>query len=126
MEYNASKFLIQSVSGQERSAMMAIPTLLVAHRGSRAARMTSAAMRGVALLYALALGPPLLAQSTSLGFCDVPTVLPRNTPLASYSPALCFQYSGLQTGVYTLKAWLLETDTSPNLLCASTQWCQRT
>jgi hypothetical protein len=96
---------------------MAVPTLLVARRSSLAARM-----RSMALLCAFALGPPLLAQSTSLGFCDVPTVLPRNTPLASYSPTLCFQYSGLQTGVYTLKAWLLETG---NFNCASSQWCER-
>src|SRR3954463_5763343 len=100
---------------------MAILALSLMNRRSRAIWM-----RRVTFLCVLASGTPLLAQSTSLGFCDVPTVLPRNTPLASYSPALCFQYSGLQTGVYTLKAWLLETDTSPNLLCASTQWCQRT
>jgi hypothetical protein len=58
-------------------------------------------------------------------------VLSRQTPLASYSPVLCFQYSGLQSGVYTLKTWLLETD-PPNPACsqidpccASSQWCER-
>jgi hypothetical protein len=76
-----------------------------------------------AVLCALALGHPLLAQGPSLGFCDVPTVLSRNTPLASFSPVLCFQYGGLQPGVYTLRVWLLETG---NFFCASGQWCERT
>ncbi|HEX3553852.1 MAG TPA: galactose oxidase-like domain-containing protein [Thermoanaerobaculia bacterium] len=75
----------------------------------------------MAFLCALAMGNPLLSQS--LSFCDVPTVVPRNTPLANYSPALCLQYSGLSAGVYTLRAWLLETS---NFFCASDQWCERT
>ena len=63
------------------------------------------------------------AQVGSVSFCDVPTVLPRQTPLLNYSPALCFQYSGLEPGTYTLRVWLLETG---NFLCASGQWCERT
>jgi len=96
---------------------MAILALSLMNRRSRAIWM-----RRVTFLCVLASGTPLLAQSTSLGFCDVPTVLPRNTPLATYSPAICFQYSGLQTGIYTLNVWLLETG---GFNCASTQWCKR-
>lgn len=77
----------------------------------------------MAALCALAAGSPSLAQSPAIGFCDVPTVLPRATPLAAYSPVLCFQYSNLQSGVYTLKTWLLET---AGFNCASGQWCERT
>ncbi len=85
-------------------------------------RTAQAWILGAAFLCALAVGTPLLAQSPSIGFCDIPTVLPRNTPLASYSPVACFQYSGLQSGTYTLRAWLLETG---SFFCASDQWCER-
>ncbi|HEV8580880.1 MAG TPA: galactose oxidase-like domain-containing protein [Thermoanaerobaculia bacterium] len=84
-------------------------------------RTAQALIRGAVCLCSIIAGSPLLAQG-SIGFCDVPTVLPRNTPLASYSPVLCFQYSGLQTGVSTLKVWLLETG---SFFCASGQWCER-
>jgi hypothetical protein len=47
--------------------------------------------------------------------------LPRNTPLPNYSPVLCFEYSGLPTGTYTLRTWLLETQTG-SFLKASNQW----
>ncbi|MBW8878653.1 MAG: DUF1929 domain-containing protein [Acidobacteria bacterium] len=98
---------------------MATSALFVANRCCAA----QVWIRSAAFLCALATGAPLLAQSNSLSFCDVPTVVPRNMPLASYSPALCFQYSGLSAGVYTLRAWLLETG---NFFCASDQWCERT
>src|SRR5690349_1723463 len=48
-------------------------------------------------------------QAPAIAFCDVPNPLPRNTGLATYSPVLCFEYSGLGQDIYTLKAWLLET-----------------
>lgn len=89
----------------------------------RRSRAGQAWLRSLTVLCVLVFGSPLQAQSASIGFCDVPTALPRNTPLVSYSPVLCFQYSGLQSGVYTLRSWLLETG---NFLCASGKWCERT
>lgn len=76
---------------------------------------------GVAALFAVVgFAAPVSPQAATIGFCDAPTVLPRNTPLASYSPAVCFTYSNLGTGLYTLKAYLLET---AQHFCASGQWC---
>jgi hypothetical protein len=86
---------------------MVTSALSVVERCSRKARI-----RSLAIFCALTMGSPLLAQSPSLGFCDIPTALPRNTPLASYSPVVCFQYGNLQPGIYTLKSWLLETGSS--------------
>lgn len=83
----------------------------------------SQASRVVAAFCALAAVSTLPARGQSLEFCDVPTALPRDTGLASYSPVLCFQYSGLLNGVYSIKTWLLET---AGFNCASTQWCERT
>ncbi len=100
---------------------MPTSALSVADRCSRKAQ---AWIRSLALLGILATGSPLQAQSASVGFCDVPTALPRNTPLVSYSPVLCFQYSSLQSDVYTLRVWLLETATG-SFLHASTQWNRR-
>jgi len=62
----------------------------------------------------------LVKPAPTVGFCNVQTVLPRNTPLATYSPLLCFQYSGLAAQKYTAKVYLLETG---NFFCASGQWC---
>jgi len=97
---------------------MVTSALSVIGRCSRRARI-----RSLVIFCALTMGSPLLAQSPGLGFCDIPTVLPRNTPLASYSPVVCFQYGNLQPGIYTLKSWLLETG---SFFCASGQWCERT
>ncbi|MFZ4576459.1 MAG: hypothetical protein ACOYN0_18900, partial [Phycisphaerales bacterium] len=66
------------------------------------------------------------ANGQTIAFCDVPNVLPQNTPLGSYSPKLCLQYSGIPFGaVYTLRVWLLESDLPDPPNCASTQWCER-
>jgi len=62
------------------------------------------------------------AQTETVRFCDVPTTLPRGTPLPNYSPVLCFEYGNLRREMYSLKAYLLET-TSGNFFCASGQWC---
>ena len=62
----------------------------------------------------------LVKPAPTVGFCNVQTVLPRNTPLVTYSPLLCFQYSGLAAQKYTAKVYLLETG---NFFCASGQWC---
>ena len=78
----------------------------------------------VFFLLATALPRALPAQSVS--FCDVPTALPRDTTLPNYSPVICFQHAGLQSGNYNLRVWLLETDGFPDFQCASTQWCDRT
>jgi hypothetical protein len=56
----------------------------------------------------------------TIGFCSVPTTLPRNTPLGNYSPLICFQHSGLDLEKYTAKVFLLETG---SFFCASGQWC---
>ncbi|HSO73322.1 MAG TPA: hypothetical protein VLU47_00670, partial [Blastocatellia bacterium] len=64
------------------------------------------------------------APVISISFCDAPTVVPNNTGLPNYSPALCFDYSGLQPGLYTLKAYLLQWNTDPMMPpCGSNQWC---
>ncbi|HEV7670457.1 MAG TPA: galactose oxidase-like domain-containing protein [Thermoanaerobaculia bacterium] len=78
----------------------------------------------LALLCAFALTAPWPARSATLGFCDIPTALPRDTPLVNYSPVVCFQYGALTPGTYTLKSWLLETETG-TFNCASGQWCER-
>jgi hypothetical protein len=109
-----------TVAAVPLGATKATPAVAAAGRRRRAARQW---ILRLPVLGALTMGSPLLAQSASVGFCDVPTALPRNTPLATYSPVLCFQYSNLQSGVYSLKVWLLET---AGHQCASTQWCART
>ncbi len=88
-------------------------------------RMTRAWLRGAALLFTCATFLPLHAQTPSIRFCDLPTTLPRNTPLSTYSPEVCFEYSGLGQDTYTLKAWLLGQGNNPSPDCASTQWCER-
>ncbi len=60
------------------------------------------------------------AQSISID--DVPTLMPRNTPLGAYSPLIRFNYEDLQTDTYTLKVWLLS---DPTFNCSSNQWCER-
>lgn len=104
---------------------MPTSVLSVADRCNRTTRVW---IRSLAILCVLAMGFSLPAQSASIGFCDVPMVLPRNTPLGNYSPELCFQYSALTSGassVYTLKVWLQETETG-SFFHASTQWNERT
>lgn len=64
-----------------------------------------------------------IASAESLSICDVPSRLPRNTGLGTYSPPLCFDYAGLSSGqTYTLKVWLLAPGP---WFCASSQWCER-
>lgn len=53
---------------------------------------------------------------------QVPTQLPRNLPLTSYSPMLEFEYSGLKQEDYTLKLWLLNRG---QWNCASSQICEK-
>src|SRR5205085_10571385 len=43
------------------------------------------------------------AQNETINICEIPTTLPRNLPLTSYSPVLCFDYSGLRQEVYSLR-----------------------
>jgi hypothetical protein len=66
-----------------------------------------------------------VSPAPPLSLCAAPVALPAGLGLGSYSPALCFQYSGLQAQAYTLSVWLLETQTG-NYDCASTEWCQAT
>jgi hypothetical protein len=61
------------------------------------------------------------AAAPSLSFANVPTVLPRNTPLANYSPLIAIHYDGLAAETHTLKLFLLETG---NFFCASNQYCE--
>lgn len=63
----------------------------------------------------------LIADTLSL---QAPRAMPRNMRLASYSPALQFEYGALPAADYTLKVWLLESSTG-HFYCASTQWCER-
>lgn len=58
-------------------------------------------------------------QAQTVSFCEAPTVLHPATPLATYSPLICLQYSGLQQQIYTMKVYLLET---ANFQKASNQW----
>jgi hypothetical protein len=63
-----------------------------------------------------------IVQAASLNICEVPPRLPTTTSLGTYSPIVCFNYSGLAAEQYTLKVWLL----APGVWhCASSQWCQR-
>lgn len=73
---------------------------------------------GMILTLVGTLDSPLRAQTPRISLCDAPAVLPRDTVLSNYSPALCFEYSDLQPQVYTLKAWLLETQTG-SFFCGS-------
>ena len=75
----------------------------------------------VSLIIWLIVRPVFAAETIS--FTSVPTILPRDNPLATYSPALCFEYGALNQGIYTLKVFLLEPG---NFTCASNQWCERT
>jgi hypothetical protein len=79
----------------------------------------------VSLLSALALTVVLVPAhpvAPAISFCEAPTVLPKNTGLSTYSPALCFQYSGLTAETYTLRAYLLQSGVQfPP--CRSSQWC---
>jgi len=78
---------------------------------------------GTVLFFAFAvISPGHVQAQEAIRFCDVPTTLPRGTPLPNYSPALCFEYSGLKQESYVIKAYLLEA-TSGNFFCASNQLC---
>lgn len=60
------------------------------------------------------------AQDETISICAAPPVLPRDQPLTNYSPALCFDYSGLKQESYSLRVFLLERS---QFNCASGQWC---
>ena len=110
-----------------------------ARRGSLAE--TLAAAKGPSL-EALSSASPALASRTehaagasaavaaSVSFVSVPTVLPRDTTFANYSPLVVIQYDGLGAETYTLKVHLLETDPPADFLCGCTNtpqmWCGAT
>jgi Domain of unknown function (DUF1929)/Calx-beta domain len=85
-------------------------------------RLSLRLLSGALLL--LAASMPLHAQTPAVGFCDAPTVVPNHTVLPDYSPLLCFQYSGLQTGAYRIQVHLLQWKEPPGMPpCGSNQWC---
>jgi FG-GAP-like repeat len=93
----------------------------------RFSRVISLLLGVLLVLSGLEMAPAPKAQAISISICDVPSTVPRNTPLSSYSPVTCFAYSGLGQELYTLKAWLLETDPDAcNFCCGSGQWCEHT
>ena len=79
--------------------------------------------KAASALIALMTVCPIHAETIRFG--SVPTVLPRDTRLPTYSPALSLGYSALNQGIYTLKVFLLEGGVA-NPPCGSTQWCART
>lgn len=64
----------------------------------------------------------LAEAAESFSACYAPATLPQNLPLGSFSPALCFQYGGLQAQMYTIEVRLIEFS-SGNHLCGSSQVC---
>ncbi len=64
-----------------------------------------------------------IVMAETIQITKVPTQLPRNLGLSSYSPLLEFDYSGLEQENYTLKVWLLNRGP---WYCASAQICEKT
>lgn len=83
----------------------------------------------VLVVVALTLVPQAGAQGPTITFVSVPTVVPRNTPAPNYSPLVSLHYEGLAAQTYTLKVFLLETQTG-NYNCGTDpsdqMWCGAT
>lgn len=81
-----------------------------------------ASLRSDCLLALLFFGIHSFCHCQSVSINLVPPKLPRATPLGSFSPPIEFSYSGLETGIFQFRTWLLETDPPDDYLFASNQW----